>query len=297
MKKIDTFTNHYSLQKTLRFSLIPVGETEENFAAKKLLESDRKLAENYKKVKGYIDNYHRKYIEKTLSKCRLDSVGEYAELYYKADKSDKDIKRIKELEAEMRLAVSNTLTKTEQYKKMKGKEMIQQLLPTELESAEELEIVKPFYNFTTYFVGFNQNRESLYSKDEKHNTIAYRCINENLPRFLDNAKNFKKIAKAIPQDIKKLNTALTGICGVDISDVFTVDYFSFVLAQSGIDNYNNIIGGYSCGNGIHHFDASIIHEDSHTCFDLLAVLIKILHGTFLLSIYLLNLLSEGERKK
>lgn len=34
---------------------------------------------------------------------------------------------------------------------------------------------------------------------------------------------------------------------------------------------------------IHHFNASVFHKDFHTCFDFLAVLIKILHGTFLLS--------------
>ena len=34
---------------------------------------------------------------------------------------------------------------------------------------------------------------------------------------------------------------------------------------------------------VHHFDASVFHKDFHTCLDFLAVLIKILHRTFLLS--------------
>lgn len=42
MKKIDNFTNLYPLSKTLRFKLIPVGRTEENFSIKQFLEADEK---------------------------------------------------------------------------------------------------------------------------------------------------------------------------------------------------------------------------------------------------------------
>ena len=31
MKKVDLFVNQYPISKTLRFALIPVGKTEENF--------------------------------------------------------------------------------------------------------------------------------------------------------------------------------------------------------------------------------------------------------------------------
>jgi len=47
MKKIDCFINQYSLNKTLRFKLIPYGSTLDNFKARNILEQDRELAESY----------------------------------------------------------------------------------------------------------------------------------------------------------------------------------------------------------------------------------------------------------
>ena len=48
----EQFINCYPLSKTLQFSLIPVGKTEDNFNKKLLLERDKQRAENYEKVKG-----------------------------------------------------------------------------------------------------------------------------------------------------------------------------------------------------------------------------------------------------
>lgn len=74
----EQFINRYPLSKTLRFSLIPVGETENNFNKNLLLEKDKQRAENYEKVKGYIDRFHKEYIESVLSKARIEKVDEYA---------------------------------------------------------------------------------------------------------------------------------------------------------------------------------------------------------------------------
>ena len=74
MKKINQFINRYPLSKTLKFSLIPVGKTEENFNNALYLETDRERAEEYKKAKKLIDNYHRHFIEEVLSKLYIDEV-------------------------------------------------------------------------------------------------------------------------------------------------------------------------------------------------------------------------------
>lgn len=68
----EQFINRYSLSKTLRFSLIPVGKTEENFDVNNLLEKDSKRAEDYEKVNGYIDRIHKSYIESVLPNVRLE---------------------------------------------------------------------------------------------------------------------------------------------------------------------------------------------------------------------------------
>ncbi len=249
MKKIDGFINKYSLTKTLRFALLPVGETENNFNAKLLLEEDKKRAVEYEKVKEYIDRYHRDFIETVLSKVFFDELEDYADLYKKQSKQDCDIKLIEKLESDMRKTIEKAFISSPVYKKIFGSEMITEILPSFLTKREEIESVEMFWNFYTYFSGFNENRKNMYTSEAQTTAISYRCINENLPKFLDNTENFKIVLSQIPEKISELNDNFTGIYGVNVEDVFCTDYFSFVLTQSGIDKYNGIIGGYTCEDG------------------------------------------------
>lgn len=52
METFSGFTNLYPLSKTLRFRLIPVGETLKHFIDSGILEEDQHRAESYVKV-GY----------------------------------------------------------------------------------------------------------------------------------------------------------------------------------------------------------------------------------------------------
>lgn len=245
----EQFINRYPLSKTLRFSLIPVGKTEDSFNKNLLLEKDKQRAENYEKVKGYIDSFHKEYIESVLSKARIEKVNEYANLYWKSNKNDSDIKAMESLEIDMRKQISKQLKSNVRYKRLFGKELICEDLPSFLTDKDEKETVECFRSFTTYFKGFNTNRENMYSSDEKSTAIAYRCINDNLPRFLDNVKSFQKVFDNLSDEtITKLNTDLYNIFGRNIEDIFSVDYFEFVLAQSGIEIYNSMIGGYTCSD-------------------------------------------------
>lgn len=246
----EQFINCYPLSKTLQFSLIPVGKTDDNFNKKLLLERDKQRAENYEKVKGYIDRFHKEYIESVLVNARVEKIDEYADLYWKSNKDDSDAKAVESLENDMRKQISKQLKSNARYKRLFGKELICEDLPSFLTDKDERETVECFRSFTTYFKGFNTNRENMYSSDEKSTAIAYRCINDNLPRFLDNVKSFQKVFDNLSDEtITKLNTDLYNTFGRNIEDIFSVDYFEFVLAQSGIDIYNSMIGGYTCSDG------------------------------------------------
>ena len=223
---------------------------ENNFNKNLLLEKDKQRAENYEKVKGYIDRFHKEYIESVLSKARIEKVDEYANLYWKSNKDDSDIKAMESLENDMRKQISKQLTSTEIYKRLFEKELICEDLPAFLTDKDERETVECFRSFTTYFKGFNTNRKNMYSSDEKSTAIAYRCINDNLPRFLDNVKSFQKVFDNLSDEtVTKPNTDLYNIFGTNIEDIFSIDYFEFVLAQSGIEIYNSMIGGYTCSDG------------------------------------------------
>lgn len=246
----EQLINCYSLSKTLRFSLIPVGKTEDNFNKKLLLESDKQRAENYENVKSYIDRFHKEYIKSALANARIEKINEYAALYWKSNKDDSDAKAMESLEDDIRKQISKQLTSTANFKRLFGKELICEDLPAFLTDENEKETVECFRSFTTYFNSFNTNRKNMYSSEKKSTAIAYRCVNDNLPRFLDNIKTFQKIFDNLSDEaITKLNTYLYNIFGRKIEDIFSVDYFDFVLAQSGIKIYNSMIGGYTCSDG------------------------------------------------
>jgi len=246
----EQLINCYSLSKTLRFSLIPVGKTEDNFNKKLLLESDKQRAENYENVKSYIDRFHKEYIKSALANARIEKINEYAALYWKSNKDDSDAKVMESLEDDIRKQISKQLTSTANFKRLFGKELICEDLPAFLTDENEKETVECFRSFTTYFNGFNTNRKNMYSSEKKSTAIAYRCVNDNLPRFLDNIKTFQKIFDNLSdENITKLNTGLYNRFGRKIEDIFSVDYFDFVLTQSGIDIYNSMIGVYTCSDG------------------------------------------------
>lgn len=246
----EQFINRYPLSKTLRFSLIPIGKTEEHFNANLLLEQDKKRAKEYEKVKEYIDRYHRSYIESMLSNFLLDGVKDYAALYYKPGKDEKDLKTMEKAESAMRKSISDRLTKNPMFKSIFGKEMVKEILPEFLTNKDELKSVETFQDFTTYFYGFYENRKNMYSAEAQSTAISYRCINDNLPKFLDNANSFKKVAELLAdEDLEELNENCFNAYGINAADIFNLDYFSFVLSQSGIERYNGILGGYTCSDG------------------------------------------------
>ena len=50
-RKIDFFTDLYNIQKTLRFSLIPIGATADNFDFKDRLSKEKDLLDSAKRIK------------------------------------------------------------------------------------------------------------------------------------------------------------------------------------------------------------------------------------------------------
>ena len=67
MKQLNELTGLYSLSKTLRFELKPIGKTLANIESKGLIAQDEQRADEYKKVKDIIDRYHKAFITMCLS--------------------------------------------------------------------------------------------------------------------------------------------------------------------------------------------------------------------------------------
>ena len=260
MNVIENFCgkeNGYSKSITLRNRLIPIGRTQENLEKLDMLSNDRKRAASYQEVKKLIDEFHRSFIQDVLSNANFEWGPLYDEfdLYQsKTDKSEKakikpDLQKIQIL---MRSKIVKKFTSDERFKKLFAKELLSELLPEIIKSADPTtisnkeEALKSFDKFSTYFTGFHENRKNLYSEEEKSTAISYRIVNENFPKFYSNVKLFEKLEKEFPSIISDTEESLKTILnGKKLKDIFNPDAFNECLTQTGIDFYNTIIGGVS----------------------------------------------------
>lgn len=278
MHTYSKFTGLYQLSKTLRFELKPIGKTKENIEKNGILERDNERAIAYKAVKKVIDEYHKVFIELMLDGFELDK-GSLDEFYYLYHLPTSDPKRktdLTKVQEVLRKQISERFTKSEQYKRLFGKELIREDLVEFVKTPQYENIIREmlgnehltdkevkqiqesvqndiaqFDDFTTYFVGFYDNRKNMYVADDKATSIAHRMIDENLPKFVDNMDVFDRIAASdVATHFDGLYKAMESYLNVnEITELFQLDYFSMVLTQKQIDVYNAIIGGKVLDDG------------------------------------------------
>lgn len=250
---MEQLTNLYSVFKTLRFELQPIGKTRENIEKGGILQQDEERAENYKLVKGFVDNYHKQYIKSRLwnfelplaDEGRHNSLAEYRALYELPKRDAEQEAAFTEVKDNLRAIIARRLTeKGSAYDRIFKKELIREDLIEFLEDENDKEIVRQFADFTTYFTGFHENRANMYSSEEQSTAIAFRLIHQNLPKFMDNMKSFTKIAEtSVAEHFADIYAGWEEYLNVgSINDMFRLDYFSQTLTQEHIEVYNYIIG-------------------------------------------------------
>ncbi|MBR6180622.1 MAG: type V CRISPR-associated protein Cas12a/Cpf1 [Prevotella sp.] len=247
------FINLYPVSKTLRFELKPIGKTLENIEKGNLLKEDAQRAEDYKKVKCFIDEYHKQFIKSRLWNFELPlrdegkncSLEEYQALYELKKRNEKEESDFTEVKDRLRAIIVKQLTaKGSAYDRIFKKELIREDLLNFLQDESEKEIVRQFADFTTYFRGFYENRENLYSAEAKSTAIAYRLIHQNLPKFMDNIRTFSKIAQtSVSAHFDEIFTQWQDSLNVNsLEEFFSLNNFTRVLTQEHIEMYNYIIG-------------------------------------------------------
>ena len=53
-------------------------------------------------------------------------------------------------------------------------------------------MVHEFDQWSSYFLGFSENRENMYSDENKASAIGFRIVEQNLPKYLDNIRAYRK---------------------------------------------------------------------------------------------------------
>ena len=116
------FTKQYALNKTLRFELKPVSETEDFLKQNKVFEKDKTVDDSYNQAKFYFDKLHQKFINEALFSESVKSINlkDFAEKFLglKSEiqklKSEKKQKEVNNKEKEI-----NNLRK-DYYKEIKS---------------------------------------------------------------------------------------------------------------------------------------------------------------------------------
>ncbi len=247
METMEKFTGLYSVSKTLRFELIPQGKTRENMEKGNILRTDEELDISYKKMKKTLDEFHKDFIERSLSafvpdKDFSDSLMTYGNLF-SSHSSDK--KRIDELRAKMRKEIVKHFKKMDDFTLLNKKELVKERIKSWMdENNPALYYDKQFEQFTTYFTGYNENRMNMYSDEEKATAVAHRLIDENLATFIDNMAIYAKVASSAVSE--HFDETVRNCCtdeGIRISDFFSLDSYCRFMTQKGIETYNVLIGG------------------------------------------------------
>lgn len=247
MNTYEELTGSYPLIKTINLALNPIGETLRHIEERGFIAQDEQRAEDYKKVKDIIDRYHKYFITMCLDgfKFSTDKLMKYVAL---AENAKRDEDAFDEVKTQLRKEIVAAFEKGETYKDLFKKELILEHLPNFVTDENEKRLVASFNKFTTYFTGFHENRENMYSDEAKSTAIAYRLIHENLPMFYDNMKSFKKIAAcedcidfaefeaAFSEEFKEFKVE-------HLADIFQLEYFNNTLTQRKIDFYKLVIGG------------------------------------------------------
>lgn len=250
----DDFINVYPVSKTLRFELIPVGRTQEYIERDGIIDTDTARAVNYKTIKNIIDRYHKEFIEGALASIVLLGLDEYLDLYNIPVKTDAEKKKMEKVQSDLRKQIVNAFKKHPMFSVLSKKELIKNELPKFVKgNSEEEKIVEGFSEFTTYFTGFNQNRENMYSDEEKSTAIAFRIIHQNLPKFIDNMKVFRTfLTDMLDAELAQMNMIFSAEFGTKFDSIekyFCLDGFSECITQKGIDFYNTLLGGFSKQDG------------------------------------------------
>lgn len=246
----ENFIGQYPLHKTLRFSLIPQGKTQDYIDKLGFITDDEQRSEEYKELKQLIDTYHRSFIERTLNQVAKEidwsDLIDKLKTYQNAADDARDAAKQDLIKAQdtYRKTIADAFKNQKEFEKLFKKELITEILPETSTDRDKQNLLARFAQFTSYFVGFHDNRRNMYSAEAKSTSIAHRIINENFALFINNCDAWNSLNQRYPGIDQEVQDSI-GELGleINISQFFAPQNYSLVLTQKGIDTYNMILGG------------------------------------------------------
>lgn len=244
MKDLKQFIGIYPVSKTLRFELRPIGRTQEWIERNKIVEADEQKAEDYPKVKTLIDDYHKVCIQESLKGVHFNwQLLKQAIEDYQKSKTEESKAALEKEQTNMRKQIVAAIKNFPHYNELTAPTP-QKLIDDVFPDIYENDALQSFNRFATYFRGFQENRNNIYSPEAISTGVPYRLVHDNFPKFLADVEVFENIKATCPEVIQQVATELQPFLeGVMIDDIFTLDFYNVLLTQSGIDFFNQVLGG------------------------------------------------------
>lgn len=240
------------VQKTLRNELRPTPLTMKHIKQKGIITEDEYKAQQSLELKRIADGYYRDYITHKLNDINnLDFRNLFEAIEGKYKKNDKENRdKLDLVEASKRKEIEKMLSADDNFKSMFDAKLITQLLPVYVEQnyigedkEKALETIALFKGFTTYFTDYFNIRKNMFKENGGASSICYRIVNVNASIFYDNLKTFMCIKEKAETEIALIEEELTELLDSwRLEHIFSEDYYNELLAQKGIDYYNQICG-------------------------------------------------------
>ncbi|MCK5872895.1 MAG: hypothetical protein KAG26_08715, partial [Methylococcales bacterium] len=141
---------------------------------------------------------------------------------------------------------------TATFKELDQNETNEQLIPKEQLS----DFLRGFHKFYSYFSGFNENRQNVYdTSGTKSTAIINRIFIDNFHFHLNNIQKWKTIKKSLEDrkiqeslqenkfDWQSELSEIEAQHNCSFDELMTIDSFIRFMNQSGIDEYNKLLGG------------------------------------------------------
>lgn len=251
-------------------------EIDDSDGKTRLSTNDEEFFLDYKKLKPIIDKYHQCHIQKCLNdfanvvneengfNSQMKTLEELRKSVAGESEKDKDerLEKINSLTSSLCALISLYIKKDAahfyendfHFNELSSKKFLEKELrkfaeqEKDLFTKEEVELInsltdKKATRMAQYCQTLFKNRENVYGV--KKNSVAYRCVHENLFRFWGISHQVKKfcnilgsenLSSSLSQEIKNISSDLTSI-----EDVFSSDMYYAYLSQDGIDKLNNLI--------------------------------------------------------
>lgn len=248
-KMFDNFTNLFQVTKTLKFSLIPQGETEKWIKEKGLIVSDQqgnvsgreiiRERDEYPIIKEILDEEHRKFIDRSLKNYEIED-GLLEKLDNNFDVKNERTNIFKEI----REKIVENFKNQDDYKEFSAttpKDLLKRL-SKESFSQEEEKAINSFSKFNTHLSIYQTSRNNMYKSDGKATAIATRLVDENLLLFVENKNRIREVIS--PQIVDNTSDSSKSLLEIkdDLESISNIDFYNKCLTQAGIDKYNEIIG-------------------------------------------------------